>query len=356
MPPQRPTTASRFAGARRLEQADVKSEPGREFLPARWLRSPHLQSILSSLPLRRPRVERRAAPLLERSRELLLDCGDGVTLQAFHAQPAVPNGRLVVLLHGWEGSASSLYILSLGQSLLDAGFEVLRLNLRDHGDTHHLNRELFHSCRIEELMGALREVQRLAAGRPLELVGFSLGGNFLLRATALAGQPGPDASLRIARVIAISPVLDPAVTLTALERGLFVYRRYFVTKWSRSLLRKQRAWPQHYDFAPLLRKPELRHMTAELVSHHTGYPHIDDYLAGYAITGDRLATLSAPAVILAASDDPIIPPRDLQRLANSAHLRIVQTRFGGHTGFVSGWKQESWTNDFVLRELGTAHA
>ena len=61
-----------------------------------------------------------------------------------------PAQRLAVLLHGWEGSAASLYILSLAQRLFDHGYEVLRLNLRDHGDTYHLNRELFHSCRLPE--------------------------------------------------------------------------------------------------------------------------------------------------------------------------------------------------------------
>jgi predicted alpha/beta-fold hydrolase len=328
-----------------------------EFEPGFWLRNRHLQSIFPSLPLRRRSVVRRCAPLLAASRELLLDCGEGVTLQAFHSRPvAGGNGRVVVLLHGWEGSASSMYILSLGQHLLAAGFEVLRLNLRDHGDTHHLNQDLFHSCRIDEVLGALRELQRRMDGRALALAGFSLGGNFFLRAAALAGQPGINQDLRIARVVAISPVLDPAVTLTALEKGLFVYRRYFVAKWTRSLLRKQRAWPQHYDFAPLLRRPELRYMTAELVERHTDYGDIDPYLAGYAITGARLATLSAPATILAADDDPIIPAADLQRLARTENLRIVRTRHGGHTGFVARLSGVSWTDEFVLRELQAGHA
>ncbi|MEO7774059.1 MAG: alpha/beta fold hydrolase, partial [Steroidobacteraceae bacterium] len=160
-----------------------------EFRPSFWLRNPHLQSMLSSLPLRRRTVARRTALLHARSRELLLDCSNGVTLQAFHAVPERPNGRIVVLLHGWEGSADSMYILSLGQHLLLAGYAVVRLNLRDHGDTHHLNQDLFHSCRIEEVMGALLALQRQMQERALHLAGFSLGGNFFLRATALAGQP-----------------------------------------------------------------------------------------------------------------------------------------------------------------------
>ena len=125
------------------------------FQPRRWLRGPHFQTILSGLPPRRARVERSAVPLLAASEELLLDCGDGVKLQAFHSSPAKrgrdPGRKLVVLLHGWEGSADSTYQLSLASSLFAAGFEVVRLNLRDHGATHHLNRELFHSCRLPRI-------------------------------------------------------------------------------------------------------------------------------------------------------------------------------------------------------------
>ena len=69
-----------------------------------------------------------------------------------------------MLLHGWEGSADSTYLLSLAQSLFAAGFEVVRLNLRDHGATHHLNRELFHSCRLPEVVGAVRALARKFPG------------------------------------------------------------------------------------------------------------------------------------------------------------------------------------------------
>ncbi|MDH4053348.1 MAG: alpha/beta fold hydrolase, partial [Rubrivivax sp.] len=135
------------------------------FDPPRWLGNRHLQSLLPSLPLRRWSVERRAGGLIDASRELILDCGEGVRLLAMHAtQEALgraPSRQLVVIQHGWEGSADSLYLLSLGQALLDAGFDVIRLNLRDHGPTHHLNLELFHSCRIAEVVGAIAHVQQL---------------------------------------------------------------------------------------------------------------------------------------------------------------------------------------------------
>jgi len=275
-----------------------------------------------------------------------------VRLQGFHAAPAQPDGRLAVLLHGWEGSADATYLLSLGQALFESGCEVLRLNLRDHGNTQHLNRGLFHSCRLPEVAGAVTDVVRRFAGRRTWLVGFSLGGNFMLRVAALPQT----ADLRLSGVVAVSPVLDPARAMQALDEGLWIYRRYFVLKWSRSLKRKQAVWPDDYDFRQLLRDGDLRRMTARLIAQHTHYRHLDDYFAGYAITGERLATLTAPAVILAAEDDPIIPAADLVRLAAHPLLRVVRTAHGGHTGFLESLGSGSWANQFVMAQMAAVPA
>src|SRR5512146_3223269 len=154
-----------------------------DFTPRRWLRSPHVQSALASSGMRRWLFRRRRAALEQVSEEHILDCGGGVRLQGFHTRQNVlarPRA-LAVLLHGWEGSAQSSYILHTGSRLLAEGCDVFRLNFRDHGDTHHLNRELFHSCRIDEVVGAVREVSRRFGERPLLVGGYSLGGNFALR-------------------------------------------------------------------------------------------------------------------------------------------------------------------------------
>jgi hypothetical protein len=319
------------------------------FRPRWWLRGRHRQSVLPSLPLRRVAVERHARPLRVASRARRVDCGDGTTLQALHAAPRAPRPEpaLAVLLHGWEGSAESLYILSLAQRLHAHGYEVVRLNLRDHGDTHHLNRELFHSCRLPEVLGAVARLQADFPRHRLLLGGFSLGGNFMLRVAAEA----PRAGLAIAGAVAVSPVLDPARTLDALESGLWIYPRYFVRKWSRSLRRKQAAWPGAFDFAPLLRSRDLRRMTADLVRAHTDYPDLESYLAGYAITGGRLAGLTVPATIVTALDDPMIPPQDLDRLPREPRLRVVVTERGGHCGFLETLGAGSWVDRFVHAEF-----
>ena len=159
------------------------------FEPPLWLHNPHLQSILPSMPPRRALVLRRARRLLAASRDVLVDCGDGVRLLGHHA--AQPGSRgVVLLLHGWEGSAESLYVLSAAAYLYDRGFDVFRLNLRDHGATHHLNPELFHSCRIAEVVGAVLAVQQLLPTQTLSLAGYSLGGNFALRVAVRAPAAG----------------------------------------------------------------------------------------------------------------------------------------------------------------------
>ena len=320
-----------------------------DFRPSRWLRSRHLQSMLASTAWRRRRVLRRAAPLAAAAREVLLDCGAGVRLQSFVSTPAHGNGRPVVLLHGWEGSAESLYILSLAQQLFEQRFEVARLNLRDHGETHHLNRDLFHSCRLAEVVGAVRALQQHFGGRPLQLVGFSLGGNFMLRVAAQARAAGLD----LARVVAVSPVLDPTATLAALQRrDIPLYQLYFVRKWVRSLRKKQAAWPGRYDFTELARMRDLKRMTAELVRSYTDFPTLEDYLQGYAITGARLARLEVPSSIVTSLDDPIIPAAGLAQLPRPPALSLTVTRHGGHCGFFGQLSGPTWLERRILSLLG----
>ncbi|MFO0450688.1 MAG: YheT family hydrolase [Pseudomonadota bacterium] len=317
-----------------------------EFTPPRWLRNPHLQSILPSAGVRRRDVLARAAPLLRASRERIVDCGDGVRLHGWYAEPPARHGRdeLVVLLHVWEGSDESLYVLSSAHLLHEQGYHVFRLNLRDHGPSHHLNPELFHSCRIAEVVGAVGAVHREFGDLRLTLVGYSLGGNFALRVAVRA----PGAGIRLAQAIAICPVLDPARTLQALEHGFWLYRNYFVLKWRRSLLKKHRAWPDLYDLDELRARRDLVGMTDHLIRRYSEYSDLQTYLRGYAIVDDVLAPLAVPARIVHALDDPIIPAADLARLAPSARLHVAVTEYGGHCGFLERLRGDSWIDRHVL--------
>jgi hypothetical protein len=238
-------------------------------------------------------------------------------------------------------------MVGLGQYLFERGYDIFRLNLRDHGPTHHLNRELFHSCRLAEAVGAVKRLQTLFPHQELNLVGFSLGGNFALRIGARAKSAG----IRLRRIVAISPVLEPEVTLESLEKGLPVYRHYFVWKWRRSLLKKQLAWPGEYDFEEMLRTPTLTFMTDYLVRKYSEFPDLRTYLHGYAITRGALDSLEVPARIITAEDDPMIPCHDLARLPHLPNLTVHKTKHGGHCGFFERLGGISWIAGQVLAEL-----
>lgn len=321
--------------------------PEGDFQPRALLRNPHVQSALASVGPRKLVAARRGRDLLAVSTDYLLDCGNGVRLLGHYSAPEGDPRGLVVLLHGWEGSAASSYMLSTGAALLDAGFGVFRLNFRDHGPTHHLNEGIFHSCRLDEVVGAVARVAELLPHRPLYVAGYSLGGNFALRVALRA----PAAGIPMARAVAICPVVDPAHGLAAMEDGAGIYQHYFIKKWRRSLRRKQALFPHLYDLEPCLGLKTVRGLTDWLVRHHSEFDTIDDYLQGYAISGERLAGLAVPATILTAEDDPIIPVADFHELALPDHAELVITRHGGHCGFIENLGFESWAERFLCRTL-----
>jgi predicted alpha/beta-fold hydrolase len=315
------------------------------YSPAGLWRSAHLQSMLASSSLRRRVDLLRGTSLDGEDGEHILACGNGVRLQGFLTPATRPRG-LVVLLHGWEGCHRSSYVLSAGSALWRAGFSVFRLNFRDHGDTHHLNRELFHSCRLAEVVAAVRRIAEEIPLRPLFLAGFSLGGNFALR---VAREFGDD--LPVEHVVAISPVVSPARCLVAMERSR-IYEWYFIRKWVRSLRRKQELFPDRFRFGELLRQSSIRELTRELVCRYAGFPTLRDYLEGYSIAGARLAGLQAPATIVTAADDPIIPVDDFRRMELPPGTRLEIQPGGGHVGFLRGWALRSWIDRRLVAAVG----
>jgi predicted alpha/beta-fold hydrolase len=323
---------------------------GDDFSPPRWLRNRHVQSIYASLPLRRLQVQRAARGFAAVSQPLVVDCGEGVRLLALQAsQPENRPGprELAILLHGWEGSANSLYVTSLGQTLYARGLDVVRLNLRDHGGSHDLNPELFHSCRIDEVVGAVRRLHELHPRHRLSVAGFSLGGNFALRVAVRARR----AQIDLAQAVAVCPVLDPAHTLAALEHGWSLYSRYFIGAWRRSLRRKHAAWPGRFHFDEMLRIDSLTEMTAQLVRRYTDYRDLDEYLRGYALVDGALAHLHVPSRLIAANDDPIIPAADLDRLSRTPALTLTRTPFGGHCGYYDGQTGARWLERTICAAL-----
>jgi len=318
-----------------------------QFRPPPGLRHRHLQSVITQAPWRRRRVFSAAAELLGSSVEKLLDCGHGIRLQGFLSTSPGRERGLVVLLHGWEGSAHSSYVLSAGSKLLAAGYSVLRLNLRDHGDTKSLNEGLFHSCRIDEVVGAVQRVREMSDASFFAIVGQSLGGNFALRIAARAERAGLD----LDRVIAVCPVLRPHSTMRALDDGFWVYRRYFLNRWRRSLMEKAAAFPQVYQFGDLRRFDNLTDMTEFFVERYTEFDNLADYLSGYAITGNALMAVTVPSRIILANDDPVIPIADLDHVSKTDVLEVTLASHGGHCGFVDRPFAPTWIDREIVADL-----
>jgi predicted alpha/beta-fold hydrolase len=329
-----------------------------DFRPSRFLRNPHVQSVLASSGLRRWLATRRGNDIEARAVEHVIDCGDGARLQGFHtSQRSLAEARgLVVLLHGWEGSARSSYVLITGARLLREGFDVFRLNFRDHGETHHLNREIFHSCRLDEVLNAVREVESKYRPRSLAIAGFSLGGNFALRVALSA----PAARIPVAYALAVCPVVSPASGLFGLENAPRFYERYFLRKWTRSLRAKQALFPDSELFSREELDSDLRGLTRSLVLRHTDFGSLENYLDGYSIAGATLSALRVPATILTSEDDPVIPIADFRSLNLPPHVELDIAPLGGHCGFIVDLSLRSFTEDYIaermLRHLGNRPA
>ncbi len=316
-----------------------------DFCPPRLLQSPHVQSLLASTAPRKLRLRAASQALRQASKSVILDCGhDTQLLGEYSARQQGRSRGLITLIHGWEGSSRSTYLLSAASHFYRAGYDVFRLNLRDHGPSHHLNRALFNSTLLDEVLGAMRAIQRNYPHDWQFLAGFSLGGNFALRIAARAAEAG----IKLNKTIAVCPVVDPINTMAALEQGWWVYEQYFVRKWKRSLRRKLSLYPELDFHDQLTAMRRLRDFNDYFVPNHTPFTEPDDYFRAYALSAERLSSLQSPAHIIAAQDDPMILAGDFEQLRDVANLSIETPRYGGHCGFVKNFRLDSWIDERML--------
>ena len=311
------------------------------FTPPFYLRSTFIQTLLASSKI----GTQGKNPMLQAAKEVILNPIDDVRLQGFYSPQ--PNGQakgVVMLLHGWEGSVNSAYVLRTGRFLYESGFSVFRLNYRDHGETHHLNRGLFYASLLDEVFCAVQQVAEYERELPFCLVGFSLGGNFALR----IAREGAERSIEnLKHVVSISPVLDPEKSTNAIDKNPLL-RKYFREKWSRSLLKKQACFPDLYDFSKVLRLKTIGEMTEVLIRRYSEYESASDYFRHYAVMGDALAKLTVPTTIITAQDDPIIPVQDFYDLKLHPSTDLIVHRYGGHNGFLEALSGRAWYEKKII--------
>jgi len=316
-----------------------------EFRPHFLLRSPHLQTVLAS---RLRRGQAAAADLT--SSTVTIPCRGGVRLQAL-VTPAPAPAPLVVLIHGWLGSGEAAYLRRALLALHRAGFTVARLLLRDHGSTAHLNEELFNAARLDEVVDACNWLADHYGAAGSGLIGYSLGGNFVLRLAAHA-----QVSDRFRAALAVCPVLDPAASVVALDRGWTVYRQYFVRRWRRAFEEKQRAFPDRYAFTDVHRLTLVSTLTDYFVARHTPYADAREYYSHYTLRREFFRTLTMPVRILATEDDPVLPAEHARALLGGRRARseaelVTLLPHGGHCGFIEDLRLGSPLEAYAVRYL-----
>jgi len=321
------------------------------FSPSPLLRHPHTQTITSSI-LGKKRFSAAFSKLEKRS--LAVKTQDYGVLQADVHKPNKAAMPTIFLLHGWEGSKDSGYILRAALFFAAQGYGLIRLNFRDHGDSHHLNNEPFNSARLLEVKQAITTLCQQEKIRDFHLLGFSLGGNFSIRLLAET-----DKTFCPLSAMSICAPIEPMKTSWDIENGWRVYHDYFVKKWHRSIKLKYRYYPEllrHmndlYSDPYKQKKPSLNDMNEAFVPLHTDYDEVEHYFNSYRISPDLLAGIQTPCLILYAEDDPIIKAEHYEALQESGEknpsVSIEAQRYGGHCGFIQNLKLDSFIEPRAL--------
>ncbi len=301
-------------------------------------RNPHLSTIAGNFWPRGIDVKR--FPALRR--EYRIDSKN--TVVAFEHQPPNPIRGQIVFVHGLEGSANAGYIASFAQEALIRGFGVHRLNLRTCGGTEDLCETMYHSGLTGDTRLVLEALSKRELG-PLFLVGFSLGGNVVLK---LAGELGETSLL--AGVVAVSTPIDLAVSVRFIDRpGNFLYVRRFLNRLRQRVRRKNVSSPDLYRLEGLDEVKSIwefdDRFTAPLFGFGTAANYYETQSAKHFLHRIRI-----PALVIAAKDDPLVPFSIYQNpaFAENPALTLVATEHGGHLGFLSRGAHRFWLDRFAM--------
>ncbi len=254
---------------------------------------------------------------------------------------------LIVLLHGWEGSSKSSYMIRTGKIFENQGYGIIRINFRDHGNTYHLNEELFHGARYPEIMEVIQLAVAKANPSYFFCLGFSLGGNFCLHFSMLASKKKSNPIFKkLKACFSISPALDPMEATIKMDEHSF-FRWYFLKAWKASLIAKEKLFPYLYSFQDFLKSKTVFDLTEQVVTKYSPFKTAENYFDSYTIDRSFFKKLKIPTYILTSEDDPVIPIQEFLNLEPSPLLQIQIERYGGHCGFLYGFDRKSFVTDWV---------
>jgi predicted alpha/beta-fold hydrolase len=325
----------------------------RRFEPAWWLPGPHAQTILGRV-LRMRRNRRKVTYVRERFRT-----PDGDFLDVDFSRPAANRSRtppIVVLLHGLEGCSDSGYMMEAARLCTEAGLQAAALNFRGRSGAPNRNSRAYHAGETGDLGFLVDSLAERAPGVPLAAIGFSLGGNVLLKYLGERGRDGKPGRLEAA--VAVSAPFDLAASTGRMERGMGkVYTRYFLQSLRDGVRAKAAIGPLGYAMTAALDARTLREFDEAVTAPLHGFRDAADYYERSSSIR-YLDSIRVPTLVIQARDDPFHPfaSDHESTLAANPWLHDGWVERGGHMGFVEGagpWATRFWAEAETVRFIAS---
>jgi predicted alpha/beta-fold hydrolase len=272
-----------------------------------------------------------------------------------------PDSRMtVIIVHGLEGSVDSQYVIGTGSKAWAAGMNVVRMNMRNCGNTETLTPTLYHSGLSGDVGAVVEELIREDALQSIAIVGFSMGGNLVLK---LAGEWGEEAPKQVKAFATVSPAMDLGASADALHSWRnWIYEQRFLRSLRRRYRRKALLFPDRYDLSHLRRFASIREFDDKITAKYEGFAGAEDYYER-ASSSRTLDKIRIPTLVIHSSDDPFIRilPETRRKLEGNAAIQWIETSRGGHCAFLAEPKNydgrwaEKRVIDFIV-EHNTAAA
>ena len=288
-----------------------------------------------------------------------IDTPDGDFLDLAWMPEPDPTAPVVLVLHGLEGHTRRGYVVQMCRALAEQGLRPVGLNFR--GCSGEMNRtpRFYHSGETEDVALVVALLRDRFPGRPIMAVGFSLGGNILLK---LLGEQADEGSVPISAAVAISVPYDLAAGAMALEKGVMArfYTRYFVNSLMGKVRAKRALLENLLDLSTVNERATIRAFDDAVTAPLHGFIDAEDYYRRCS-SKDFVSRIRTPTLLLHSHNDPFLPPSAIPRvsIADNPNLRLVVTDTGGHVGFVEGtspWDPSFWAEreaaGFLRRQSG----
>ncbi|MEM7785098.1 MAG: alpha/beta fold hydrolase [Planctomycetota bacterium] len=296
------------------------------FRPLTGMKSPHLQTV-GAFFLRGKRIKYRAV-------KYSVNLWDGDQLVIHDDQPVewITGDRIAILFHGLCGCHGSPYMVRLTDKLKKHGIRVIRVDMRGFGDSKLVSKSHLHGGNYRDVVSVINFVRQLSPISKISLVGFSVGGNIILRTIGMWGDQHP---IEVDSAIAVSPPVDLLMCATNIRQfGNRIYEKYFMTRMNAHLSERRRKVKGLVDSGVSPLPDRLIHFDDRFTAPCWGYSGVLDYYAD-AMAGPVLDQVAIPTIILTAEDDPIVPFEMYSNFPMSNFIEMAVTRHGGHLGFLA---------------------